>query len=339
MVIYVPMGTEVWGDVDKKKVLLADLRELGDFSVVAKGGRGGRGNTRFVSSTNQVPLLAEEGEEGEERELTLELKLLADVGLVGLPNAGKSTLLASSSAAKPKVAEYPFTTLEPVLGVVEVRGESFAAVDIPGLIEGAHEGRGLGFQFLRHVERTRVLIHLIDGSSKSPLDDLEKINEEMTSFNEALARRPQIVAVNKIDMLEVRDRISDIKKELASLKSPIVFMSAASKEGVDSLWIKALELLKATAKDGVEAEPQKVVPVLKPRPKRERVEVLREGDVFVVNAPKAARLAAIADLANWSARIQLHKRLGDLGVLDALQEAGVQPGDVVRIGKVEMEWE
>ena len=205
VVLRMPVGTQVWdADADTPR-LLADLTTPGQTVELAQGGAGGRGNAYFASATNQYPLLAEKGEQGESLNLRLELKLLADVGIIGLPNAGKSSLLSVVSAARPKVADYPFTTLEPVLGVVEHRRKTFVMVDIPGIIEGAHDGVGLGHDFLRHVERTRVLVHMIDGSASDPLRDYRQINGELRMFSDELSTKPQVVAINKTDITEVSE--------------------------------------------------------------------------------------------------------------------------------------
>ena len=216
VMIRVPLGTVIFKEDGKEKVLLADLAAEGQKLMVAHGGRGGFGNTRFATPTNQAPRIAQKGEVGEEASLILDLKLIADVGIIGYPSVGKSTLLASASAARPKIADYPFTTQEPILGVVEVGNRAFVLAEIPGLIEGAHRGLGLGHDFLRHAERTRVLIHLIDGTSHSPLFDLKNVNKELALFNPMLAEKAQLVAVNKIDIPEVQDRIPDVEKELNS---------------------------------------------------------------------------------------------------------------------------
>ena len=338
VVLGVPPGTEVWRLEGGERRLVADLEAVEQSVVVVRGGRGGRGNARFATPTNRTPVLAEEGEEGEEWEVELELKLLADVGIIGLPNAGKSSLLASSSAASPKIADYPFTTLEPVLGVVQTRRESLVAVDIPGLVEGAHLGRGLGIQFLQHVERTKVLLHVIDGSSGSPNEDWRKVNEELRSYSHLLSDRLQLVAVNKIDLPGVKERMADLKKELGGQGRNLMFISAATGEGIDALWGKALELVKDAAATGRYEAERQAVAVLRPRGRTRDVSIHRQGGVLVVDAPRAARLAARADLRDWPARLQLYKKLEDMGVVAALEEAGVKEGEVVRIGKVEMEW-
>ncbi len=248
----VPVGTIVRAVDEAGETVLGDITREGQRLVVARGGKGGWGNKHFATSVKQTPRMATEGEAGEERKLILELKLLADVGLIGKPNAGKSTLINAVSAAGSKVADYPFTTLEPKLGVVEIGYRPFVVADIPGLIEGAHSGRGLGHQFLRHIERTRILIHLIDGTSEDPAGDLKEINTELELFNPALGQKPQILAVNKIDISSVRERLPEIKNALAQPDYPVYFISAATGEGVSDLINKAAEML------------QKILPVTPP---------------------------------------------------------------------------
>jgi GTP-binding protein len=336
----VPVGTQVWIDEDPPR-LLADLSSPGQRVRVSSGGRGGRGNARFATSTNQFPLLAEDGEQGEELRLRLELKLLADVGLVGLPNAGKSSLLARVSAARPKVADYPFTTLEPVLGVVDHREQTFVMVDIPGLIEGAHEGVGLGHDFLRHVERTRLLVHMVDGSALDPLGDYHKINRELSLFNEELADRPQIIAINKVDITEVRELKSDLKQLFSDEDAPLFFISAATGEGVNALLDRVLHDLGDVRRAEQErpAPAPEDVPVLRPRPQREPVRVHKQRGVYIVDSPRVARIAARIDEEDWHARTQFLGYLQSAGVIRALEEAGVAPGDTVRFGEIEWEWQ
>ncbi len=233
VIIKVPLGTVVRDAESQEQI--ADLTEPGEKLMVARGGKGGFGNAHFATSTHQAPRIAIEGEPGENHWLVLELKLLADVGLVGFPNAGKSTLLSRISAARPKIADYPFTTLEPQLGVVDLGDTSFVAADIPGLIEGAHQGAGLGHEFLRHIERTRVLLHVVDGSSPDPLRDYHAINRELALHNEALQSREQIVAINKVDMLEVKERLPDIMASFKKEGVKAMPISALSGEGVDEL--------------------------------------------------------------------------------------------------------
>ncbi len=337
----VPVGTEVWGVGDGSS-LLADIVEDGQLIVVARGGGGGRGNARFVSSKNQFPMLAEEGEECECVSVRLELKLLADVGIAGEPNAGKSSLLSAVTAARPKIAEYPFTTLEPVLGVVDHRRESFVLVDIPGLIEGAHKGVGLGHDFLKHMERTRAIIHLIDGGSEDPLGSYYRVTKELRQFGGALGDKPQIVALNKVDLPEALERASELGTHLGREGIQVHPISAVSGDGVGDLLDAVLEVLRAARADtrSVEKAHQPAeIPVLRPRPRRESVEVRKEDGAFIVQSTAAQRLAAMVDVDNWSARIQLYAQLSRMGVVKALENAGVRPGDTVRIGKVEMEWQ
>ena len=267
LLIKVPLGTLV-----RRKqeggigILVADVVEQAQRTLVAKGGRGGFGNAHYASSTNQAPRIAQKGDPGEETWLLLDLKLIADVGIVGYPNAGKSTLLRTVSRAKPKVADYPFTTLEPVLGVVELGYQSFVVADIPGLIEGAHRGLGLGLDFLRHIERTKILIHLVDGSSETPLSDLRKVEQELGSYEAALKDKPRIIAINKIDLPEVHGRLPQLKREFKELGVPIYFMSAATGEGVGELMKKTLELVsQADSAPSVKKE-EAEFKVFRPRP-------------------------------------------------------------------------
>ena len=237
--IHVPIGTLVFQRVGSESTLLADLAHEGQRVLIARGGRGGRGNAQFVSSTNRAPRRTEPGQAGEERSLHLELKLLADVGLVGFPNAGKSTLISRISAARPKIANYPFTTLTPNLGVVSLSDDrSFVVADVPGLIKGAHEGHGLGDRFLRHVERTKVLVHLVDVSSESgrdPIEDFDTIREELRQFDPAVAAKPHIVAASKIDALDDPSRLDALRRHVKTLGLPIFAISGVTGEGLDDL--------------------------------------------------------------------------------------------------------
>lgn len=338
LVIKVPQGTLVKRrEADGSEALLADLDASLERVLVARSGKGGRGNGRFATPTNQAPHFAEKGEVGEEAHLVLELKLLADVGLVGYPNVGKSTLLSKISAAKPKIADYPFTTTEPMLGVVDVGYLSFVVADIPGLIEGAHRGLGLGHEFLRHIERTRVLVHMVDGGSKSPATDFQRVNQELALFNPALAEKPQILAVNKIDLPDVRARLSELRAELEVLDVPLFFISAATGEGVGELLAKVAETLSQLA-PRVQRRAEEEFAVLRPQPVDERVRVSKEDGVFIVSAPRAERLAAMADLDNREACAHLWRQLTRMGVTGALRRAGAQPSDRVRLGKIELEY-
>jgi GTP-binding protein len=274
LVIEVPPGTlvcvkERHGD----EALLADLVKTGQGVIVARGGRGGWGNAHFATATNQLPQIATEGEAGEERFLVLQLKLLADVGIIGYPNVGKSSLLASVSRARPEIAEYPFTTREPVLGVVDVGRSRIIVAEIPAIIEGAHLGRGLGYDFLRHVERSKVLIHLLDGTSLNLIDDLSKVNAELALFSPSLLEKPQILAVNKIDLLEGQARLSEIESILRGLNKPVFFISAATGEGVAELIAKAAQIVDSV---GVEKDEREIpVAIFRPQPKGRKAERLR----------------------------------------------------------------
>ncbi len=317
--------------------VIADLEQPGQSVVVTKGGKGGLGNTHFTSSTNQAPRIAQRGEDGEEQTVILELKLIADVGIIGYPNAGKSTLLAAASAAQPKVAGYPFTTREPVLGVVEVGQQTFVLAEIPGLIDGAHLGRGLGHDFLRHVVRTKIVIHLIDGTAANPVEAMNGVNTELHLFDSALARKPQVVVVNKIDLSEVRVRMDEIRAAFTQAGTSVLFVAAKTGEGVAELMQVAMSRLsevKVETRAGWEI-PKKV---FRPKPVSTGPRVHREGDTFVLEAPGIARLVARTGMDNPEVRRQLHGQLDRLGVNRALVRAGIKPGDKVRCGDFEWEW-
>lgn len=331
----VPPGTIVY-DADSGD-LLGDLTELGQELIVARGGRGGRGNSRFATSTNQAPRIAEHGTPGEERNLRLELKLLADVGLAGMPNAGKSTLLAAVTAARPKIAPYPFTTLQPNLGVVVLDDQTeFVIADLPGLIEGASEGKGLGHEFLRHIERTRVLIHLLDGLSADPLADFATINRELVAFGHGLERKPQLVVLNKMDMPEVRERWPEVEASLATQGYPVLAISALAREGTRELLYRAAQML---AELPVEETSPEALPVFRFDEDEEQFTVEWEGDAWRVRGARLERLAAITIWNLEEAVRRFQRTLERMGVAEALDEAGVQPGDTVRIGAEELVWE
>lgn len=334
LVMAVPMGTLIYEK--EKRELVADLVGDGQSVIVARGGHGGHGNVRFATSTNQVPRIAQRGERGEEASLVLELKLLGDVGIVGHPSVGKSTLLSAASAARPKIAEYPFTTVEPVLGVVEVGGCTFVLVEIPGLIEGAHLGAGLGHDFLRHADRTRVLIHLIDGNSVDPQADMKQINEELALFDIKLAAKPQIIAVNKIELPDVRARIPELKERLEEEGCIVHFISAATKEGVADLMAGACRMLDEAAPPAPSVDDVKV---FRPQPRRERVVVQRDGDVFVVSSVRAEKLIERMDVGSREARAWIWRQLNKMGIVGALKRAGAAPGDKIRFGSIEMDWD
>jgi GTP-binding protein len=329
----VPPGTLVLRQ--RSKELFADLVEDGQCVVAAKGGRGGKGNVHFASSTNQAPRIAQKGERGEEVALVLELRLLGDIGIIGHPSVGKSTLLAAASAARPKIAEYPFTTTEPVLGVASVGDRTFVLVEIPGLLEGAHRGIGLGHDFLRHAERTRVLIHLIDGTSSDTKADMEQVNKELSLFSPGLAEKPQIIAVNKIDIPDVKERIPELKRRLKRTGLPLHFISAATREGVLPLMAAACNMLDAIPPA---APKEGELKVLRPQAKRERIEVTLAGDVYVVSFQKAEKLIERMDVSNREARAYIWSQLSSMGVIGALKKAGAVPGAIVRFGKIDLEW-
>ncbi len=338
LVLAVPVGTVVY-DADTEEVV-ADLTEDGMIAVVARGGRAGRGNKRFATSTRQAPKFAQRGALGESRRLRLDLKLLADVGLVGLPNAGKSTLLTAWSRARPKIAAYPFTTLEPELGVVSVGGDTFVAADMPGLIEGASEGVGLGHEFLRHIERTRVLVHVLDMTREEPLADYALINAELEAFGHGLAEKPMIVALNKIDDPDARARVELLADDLEALRVPWRAISAAGGEGTRELAGLALSTLRQAQDAEARAEAE-VIPVLQPTPERRgRYESYVDDDgVAVIDGPTPNWLAQTLDLHDREPREEFFTRLRRMGVARALRRLGVVDGDVIRVGDVTVRWQ
>jgi GTP-binding protein len=305
--------------------------------MVAKGGRGGRGNEAFKSPTRQAPQFAERGEPGQGHTLTLELKLIADVGLAGKPNAGKSTLLAAISAARPKIADYPFTTLSPNLGVVEVDRRTFVVADIPGLIEGAHEGAGLGLQFLRHVERTRLLVHLLDGNSPDPLADYHAINHELALYSEMLATKSQIVALNKMDLPDAQERLPGLRAALQGEVEAVYGISAVTGAGVREL-LRAVADRLATLP--VEETPEELF-VFRPR-ERESIAVSvakEQAGIYRVSGQEIERLAIMTNWGSEEGMERFERIMRARGVSAKLEEAGVQLGDTVLIGEdIELEW-
>ncbi len=336
LIIRVPPGTVVREDATGD--LIVDLLNPDERVVVAQAGRGGRGNSAFASSTNQAPRWAEKGEPGQERWIRLELKLLADVGIIGLPNAGKSTLLASLTAAKPKIADYPFTTLIPNLGVAIVDDRQMVLADIPGLIEGAHAGAGLGDKFLRHIERTRLLIHLLDGSSDDPLAGFETINRELAEFDSRLAAKPQIAAVNKLDLPEAQAQWPRLQKALAKRGIEAFAVSAATGQGVQELLRAASKRLELLATEAAEPIAEEELPVIRPAEDEQAFDVTREGHAFRLRGRKVERVAAMTNFDQEEAILRLHRVFEAMGVTDALERAGVHEGDKVRIGDIELEW-
>jgi GTP-binding protein len=332
--IEVPVGTIVRDAITGD--LIADLTEHGQEVIVAKGGRGGRGNARFVSSTNQATEMVERGEPGEERELALELRLIADVGIVGVPNAGKSTLLSVISNARPKIAPYPFTTLEPNLGVIRFDDTDMIAADIPGLIEGAHLGIGLGHAFLRHIQRTRVLIHLLDGSAENPLADFSQINAELALFDEDLAHKPQIVVLNKMDLDVAQERWPLIREDLEKRGFIAMSMSGITTQGTRDVVNKARELLSTLPKPMTDAERE---PVYTLPDDENDYQISKDDDgIYHVSGRRIERAAKMTfwDIDESAARFQ--RILQALGITKALEKLGIQPGDMVTIGEFELEW-
>jgi GTP-binding protein len=338
MIIKVPMGTII-RDVETDKIM-ADLSHPNDKYVIARGGKGGKGNVKFCTPTRQAPDFAEPGMPGEERWIKLELKLLADVGLVGFPNVGKSTLLSVVSKARPKIANYHFTTLSPNLGVVAVPGmNSFVMADIPGIIEGAAEGVGLGLEFLRHIERTRVLIHVVDISGiedRDPYEDFLKINEELKKYSVKLWDRPMIVAANKADMLEDESVYEEFKKKVNALGYDKVFkISAATSQGVEELMKEAGRLLSTIPVTEMEiSEEEKFIP----EEKRFTYAIRKEGNTYYVEGSFVDRLLASVNVNDPNELRYFHKVLKNKGVFDELKEMGIQDGDFVNLNGFEFEY-
>ncbi len=340
VIINVPCGTIV-RDAQTNRVL-ADLSDPDEDVVLIKGGNGGWGNAHFATPTRQTPNFAKNGQPGIEREVVLELKLLADVGLVGFPNVGKSTLLSVTTKADPKIANYHFTTLEPNLGVVELAEHmSFVLADIPGIIEGASEGVGLGHEFLRHIERTRLLIHVVDVSSiegRNPIEDFDIINEELKKYNMELEKRPQIVAANKIDIIQDQKVYEDFKAEIKKRGYELFEISAATKKGVDELMKKAYATL------------QKLPPILVYEPEMDleeetRIDTTQEGfeitidnGVYVISGSWIEAVGGSVNFSDEESLQYFQRALKNRGVIDALEEKGIEEGDTVRIGDLEFDF-
>lgn len=350
LVIRVPAGTVV-RDAGSGQVL-ADLTEDGETIVAARGGRGGRGNARFATAKNKAPSFAEKGEPGEERWLLLELKLLADVGLVGYPNAGKSTIISRVSAAKPKIAGYPFTTLAPNLGMVRAGDYSYVMADIPGLIEGAHAGAGLGIRFLRHTERTRLLVHVIDISGiegRDPVQDFYTVKRELSMYDERLARRPQLVAANKIDLPGAGENLARLRREIGG-EYEIFPVSAATGQGLNKLVFRAGELLsrlppsesfldEAAGEDAGEFAAGDVTEAaLKNGRPEQRFTICKENGIFVVAGREIERHVAMTDMENEEAVGRLQRIMKRMGIEEALKKAGAEAGDTVKIRDINFEF-
>ncbi len=342
LVLRVPPGTLVKDE--ETGIVIADLTENGQRAIIAKGGKGGKGNVHYKTSTRQAPNFAESGDYGEERWIILELKLLADVGLVGFPNVGKSTLLSVVTKATPKIANYHFTTITPNLGVVNViEGKSFVLADIPGLIEGAHEGVGLGHEFLRHVERTKLLIHVVDISrieGRDPLDDFEKINNELEKFNPKLASRQQVIAANKIDLLENKDDFKEFEKFMNEKGYRVFPISAATNDGLRELMLYTTELL-----DKIEDEPKEEIDSehqlyqLEKRGKeKDELIIAKEGDVYKVEGKVIEKLVYSTDFTDIDSVRRFQSILKKRGVFEEFKKLGIEDGDTVKIYDIEFEY-
>ena len=335
--IGVPIGTII-RDAETNEVL-ADLSEKNQKELILPGGRGGKGNSHFATSTRQAPRFSQDGEKGIEKDLILELKLLADVGLVGFPNVGKSTFLSRTTSATPKIANYHFTTLEPNLGVVKSEyGDSFVIADIPGIIEGASEGTGLGIQFLRHIERTRLLLHVIDVSGsegRRPVEDFNTINEELKQYSEKLANRKQIIVANKIDSMQDESLYEELEKMAKEKNIEIYKISAVTGEGIDTLLKRVVEILKVLPKeDIVEIKERKVYKL----EDENDFTITREDGMFVVDGPAVQKIMRRVNLEDNESMYYFQRCLEDIGVNKALKEAGVQEGDTVKVVDWELEW-
>jgi GTP-binding protein len=338
LIIKVPPGTMVFED--ETDLMLGDLVDIGQELIVSKGGRGGRGNARFKSSTNKAPRIAEKGEPPEEKQLRLELKLIADIGIIGVPNAGKSTLLSVVSNAKPKIAPYPFTTLQPNLGVVDLDPDhQLVLADIPGLIEGAHRGEGLGHDFLKHIQRTRVLIHMLDGLSEDPILDLAQINSELALFDPALGDKPQVVVLNKMDLPDVSDKWEQLQIQLKEKGYQDIYaISAVANQGIKPVLFKASELLKDAPVFEYRMSENDQMPVYRYQDDPEEYLILKTDQGWRVSGKALERAAAMTYWEHFQSIRRFHKILEVMGVDQALREAGVKSGDTVLIGDHELEW-
>ncbi|MCQ6560874.1 GTPase ObgE [Paenibacillus mendelii] len=347
MIVRIPPGTIIL-DEDTQEII-ADMTRHGQEVVVARGGRGGRGNARFATSSNPAPGFAENGEEGQERWVILELKVMADVGLVGFPSVGKSTLLSVVSAATPKIGAYHFTTLTPNLGVVDVGdGRSFVMADLPGLIEGAHEGVGLGHDFLRHVERTRVILHVVDMSGsegRDPFEDWIKINDELRQYNPLLAERPQIIVANKMDMPDSDEQLAMFREQLAEhdtdIQYDIVPMSSLTKQGVQELLYKAADLLETVPEmpliEEVRDVAERKVYTLE-KQEDQSFTIRRENESFVVESESIERFIKRVNLNSYDAIMRFARTMRKMGLDDALRKAGAKDGSLILIGDFSFEF-
>ena len=336
--IKVPIGTVV-KDVKTGKVVV-DLSKPNQKELILKGGRGGRGNSHFATATRQAPRFSEDGEKGEEKELILELKLLADVGLLGFPNVGKSTFLSTVTEARPKIANYHFTTLEPNLGVVKMKnGDGFVIADIPGIIEGASEGVGLGIQFLKHVERTRLLLHFLDVSGqegRNPVEDFYAINEELKKYSEKLSTRKQIIVANKIDVIQDEKLLEEVEKLAKKEGLELYKISGATKQGVQELIDHVSEVLKTLPKEDLIEIEDKIVYTLEDE--KQQWEIKKQDEVFIVTGKAVERLMGRINIEDNESMYYLQKSLRNMGIEEQLKEMGICEGDTVIIAGWEMEW-
>ena len=337
--IKVPIGTVI-KDAETNKVI-ADLSKPGQTELILQGGRGGRGNSHFATPTRQAPRFSEDGDKGEEKEVILELKLLADVGLLGYPNVGKSTFLSKVTEARPKIANYHFTTLEPNLGVVKTKsGDGFVIADIPGIIEGASEGVGLGLQFLRHIERTRLLLHFIDVSGqegRNAVEDFNTINAELKKYSEKLSTRKQIIVATKIDAMQDNTNLKELEKLAQKEKLELYKISAVTGEGVQELIDHVSKILKDLSKEDLFEYEEKIVYTLKD--KEQEWTARKEGDIFIVEGRAVDRLMGRINIEDNESMYYFHKCLKNMGIDDKLKELGICDGDTVLISDWELEWQ
>ena len=340
LILSVPEGTVIRDE--KTGLIIADLKKAGDQAVVARGGYGGKGNQHFANAVRQAPAFAKSGTDGQERWIILELKMIADVGLLGFPNVGKSTFLSVVTSAKPKIANYHFTTLTPNLGVVQTRhGESFVIADIPGIIEGAADGVGLGHDFLRHVERTKVLIHIVDISGiegRNPIDDFEKINEELRLYNEKLSTRPQLVVANKSDLLFDETVYDNFKKNMEENGYEVFKMSAVTRDGVDQVINRVSQLLREAEEIELVSHEEMYRPELDiDEDEGLRVQVDEEG-IYVVTGKELRRIMYSVNFDDMESLQFFQAQMESKGVFDMLREAGIEDGDTVKIYELEFEF-
>ena len=340
IVVKVPVGTII-KDAETGKVIV-DMSKEGQKELILKGGRGGKGNSHFATSTRQAPRFAIDGEPGKEKEIILELKLLADVGLVGFPNVGKSTILSRVTKATPKIADYHFTTIDPNLGVVKTEyGESFVLADIPGIIEGASEGIGLGIQFLRHVERTRLLLHVLDVAGtegRDPVDDFNKINEELKKYSEKLSTRKQIIVANKIDSMQDEENFNALEKLAKEQDMEIFKISAVTGEGLNELFNHVAKTIKTLPKEEIVEVEDRIVYTLEDDEEEQfKIEMVKPGE-FIVTGPAAQRLMGRVNIGDNESYAYMEKMLKKIGITQALKDKGVKEGDTVKILEWEFEW-